>query len=197
MELNNSGIHTIMFSLDQKGDRGIASFFIPRNYGNYLFFGGPFSANDHDFFYSKGGIYKQFYTNKEQLGTFTGKIFDKYGAYIVFGNEELVFLDAPSEKFGKEFFDRDMQVISHGDGNFWYLIKQKNKTYLIVDDHVILHGGELFPNKEMRLNQLSVEKIQLLNDLKIEAVLFSRFEFHHPFFHTEGKTVQELLKHFF
>lgn len=191
------GIHTIKFKQHPNLELGSAAFFIPRNYGNYLFFGGAFSAKDHEFFYNKGGIWKQFLTSKNQVSPHVGSIFNKYGAYLVIGEDNgnpFVYLDAPVESVGKQFFDKDMEIIEHGDFHCWFILKQKNKYYLIVDEHLNLKEGKISWSKEFRLNENSMENLERYKEIPLEAILFSNYSNHEPFHQTYGETIGSLFK---
>lgn len=106
--MNNLGIHQISFQ------EYYSSYFVPRNYGNYLFFSELFKGGHDAFFKSKGGLYKQFVASSDPSTSAMQELFVKFGCSAVsLKSEERFELKLRWERWPDDFYDDQVEF-------FWF-----------------------------------------------------------------------------
>ncbi len=186
-----SGIHTF------KDHNGRAAYFIPRKYGNYLIFNFDFTLQDYEFLKSKGGVWRQLSLSSMDLTEISLRIFNRFGAYNVLPmsiNRDFKNEFGPIEILNKDFFDDEIQILKIDEDNYWLILKQREKYYLLPTNLLEVRGKLIFLKENYKFNEETVEQIDNYAQLPIEAILFSRFKSFDPFFQTNGKPLGELFK---
>jgi len=173
MVLINLGVHKLE---SYKNNQGIFenSYFIHRPYLNYLIFSPKSTEMFYDYFNSKGGVGKQLFTNVGQIGHSQAKIFTKYGASVLLTNPKGSDFNPnfKTEFYGQDFADKDISFPwKKPESLYWFILSQKEKNFLIVDEHIIIKEGEWFPNIEFDYSDEMIRDISAILDHDIDYVL--------------------------
>ena len=173
MVLINIGVHKLE---SYKNSDGVFenSFFLQRPYLNYLIYSPRSIEMFYDYFSSKGGVGKQIYTNASQVIHSSHKAFNKYGASALITNpkKQTFNPDLKIEYYGEDFIDKDIEYPWKSDHDLhWFIIRQKNKNFLITDEHIILseHGWQ--PNPKYTYDDHKVKLIEDIQKCKIDYLL--------------------------
>ena len=173
MVLINIGVHKLE---SYKNSEGLFenSYFIHRPYLNYLIFS-PHSAEIfYDYFNSKGGVGKQIFTNKRQLGFGPGKIWNKYGASVLMTNpdEKVSNKEYKTEYFGIDFTDKDIiYPWKSPEDLHWIILTQRGKKFLVTDEHLILDNDVWTPNPKFQFSDKKVKDIKDILDHDFDYLL--------------------------
>ncbi|MAW07547.1 MAG: hypothetical protein CME61_04615 [Halobacteriovoraceae bacterium] len=149
MSLNNLELHKLESYKTLEGVY-LNSFFLKRDYLNYLIFPPGHVALFKDFFLAKGGVGKQIITSPDQINLGCAQTFKTFGAAAVLLKEGHIGQIFPKdletlrvELWGNDFFDKDINFEAFEKTCLnWFIINHKGKNLLITDEKVIMnHQG--------------------------------------------------------
>lgn len=164
----NLGIHQF------KNYSGSSSFFVQREFGNYLFCADFLHEFDYDFFKSKGGVYRMFLESPKNISKTHASIFVRFGAAAVFSSRDQLpgSADLPCEVFGDEFVDHTLRWV-HRDQFNCVLIKQKGKKIAFFGSSCRLGSlGRVFDGE----NEITEPVLQFMQSQQISFGFFARHE---------------------
>ena len=139
MGLNNLGLHKLE-SYKTLEKFYLNSFFIQRDYLNYIIFPPGHVSLFKDFFEAKGGVGKQLLTNKEQINLGCEQTFSLFGASVVLLSGETLDFDPKLkiEHYGESYFEKDLIEVPFKSVNLgWFRFYQQGKYFLVTDEKLI------------------------------------------------------------
>ncbi len=149
------GIHKLTISDHQ------CSYFIERPFGNYLIFSDKLENIQSDFFRSKGGIYKQFIENVDELQPTQAKLFQEFGSYGVGLFEGEKFHEyLPLESYGATYADPLVKFVEQDHGKLVYFAQKNSRVIIFGKDFYLTESGEILLHRKA-LNDYFVKTIQL------------------------------------
>ena len=169
MALGNLGLHKLESYRTMEGHYQ-NSFFLKRNYLNYLIFP-PQEVNlFKDIFISKGGVGKQIVTSKDQLNHGCNQTFTTFGAAAVFLKKSTLnhvksstLKKFKTELWGEDFYDQDFDLSPFEQSNLnWFRIYHQGKYFLVTDENIILKKGAWIQNPNHPIHE---EDKRLLEEL--------------------------------
>lgn len=178
----NLGIHKFA---DKKGT---ASYFVQRRYGNYLLFSENCDQYNYEFIKSKGGIYKQFIENTDDIKESQGKLFDIYGAAAVgHFSPEPTHPRLPLEAFNKDFIDKEIRFPEFENRKHILLKQMSKKVVFFGKAYYLRSDGRVFVNTQdhtQKLHQFFIEQ-------GISYAFFSHFQKAHLLHIEHGKVYEK------
>ena len=160
MSLKNIGLHKLESYRTMDGYY-LNSFFIKRDFLNYLIFPPYHVALYKDIFMSKGGVGRQLITSVHQINHGCAQTFATFGASVVLFNsneakelssEQLVSLKV--DFWGEDFFDKDIIFEPFENTSLkWFRLLHQGKYYLITDEKLIAHFSGWKQNKKFPLTE--------------------------------------------
>ena len=166
MVLINIGVHKLE---SYKNNQGIFenSYFVHRPYLNYVIFSPNSTEIFYDYFQSKGGVCKQIFTHSSQINHGPAKIWNKFGASVLLTNptKQPASADYKCEYLNVDFSDKDI-IYPWDDPKelHWFILTQRDKRFLITDEHLILNNGDWLPNPKLHYNETKIRYIkEILN----------------------------------
>ena len=171
MSLNNLNIHKLESYKTLEGVY-LNSFFLKRDYLNYLIFPPGHVALFKDFFLAKGGVGKQIITSPDQINLGCSQTFKTFGASAVLLNEDQINQIFPGdletlkiEFWGNEFFDKDINFKTFENSSLnWFIINHRGKNLLITDEKVIMNHQGWKCNPRYPLLQIDKDLLEDLID---------------------------------
>ena len=172
MGLTNLALHKLESYRTMDGYY-LNSFFIKRDYCNYLLFP-PYHVELYkDIFLSKGGVGRQLITNPGQLNFGCEKTFNTFGASaVLFKTEQARDVSTEQLKvlkvdfWGEDFFDKDIIFTPFNESSLnWFRLLHQGKYFLITDEKLIAHHQGWKQNKT---NPLTEEEKNFLREFPID-----------------------------
>lgn len=162
------GVHFI------KTSKTTGTYFFQRSYGNYIVFADNLMRLDSEFYRSKGGVYRQFFSGPD-ITEENRNLFQVFGAAGVFLNQSFFDEGLKVETYETDFYDHRVEF-KQMDSFTQFTCKQDKKKVRVYSKELCLK-----PNQDVYMagvDKTSFVLDQLFED-EIHYAFFSSFEQDH------------------
>ncbi len=181
MALKNIGLHKLESYRTMEG-YFLNSYFLKRDFLNYLIFPPYHVALYKDIFLSKGGVGRQLISSPGQINHGCASTFSTFGASVVLFDASDA-REITSEKlstlkvdfWGEDFFDKDIIFSPFESTSLrWFRLLHQGKYFLVTDEKLIAHfsgwkQNSAYPLTEEEKNFL--REFPIDNDFKVDYLI--------------------------